>query len=146
MWIKTYSKVYKDIKSEAIWQLWADVNNYLKWHDDLDYCKLNGAFSVGNHFILKPKGGPAVKIDIIELIEDEARGYRKFTDCTNFFGAKMYDIHELEETTEGLRITNTLKVTGWLSYLWIHLVAKHVANSVPKEMEALVNLARTIDD
>lgn len=138
MWSKSYSRVYKDIKKEEIWSLWADVNNYLKWHDDLDYCKLEGTFTEGNYFMLKPKGVPAVKVEITKLIENKT-----FVDCTNFFGAKMYDIHELGETEEGLRITNTLKVTGLLSFLWVHLVAKNVANSVPKEMEALVNLART---
>lgn len=137
MWIKSYSKVYKNIKKEDIWRLWADINHYTKWHDDLDYCTLEGKFVVGNHFMLKPKGAPVFKIAITELIEN-----RKFTDCTNFFGAKMYDIHELEETAEGLRITNTLKVTGWLSFLWVQLVAKKVSSAVPKEMEALVRLAR----
>lgn len=146
MWIKSYSKDYKDIKSETIWQLWADVDNYLKWHDDLDYCKLTGVFAVGNYFTLKPKGAPAVKVHITELIEDKTRGYKRFTDCTNFFGAKMYDIHELQETTEGISITNTIKVTGWLSYLWVYLVAKNVANSAPKQMASLVKLARTIHE
>ncbi len=143
MWTQSYSNVYKDIKVEAVWRLWADVNNYLRWHDDLDYCKLEGAFTVGNHFTLKPKGTSAVKIEITELIESDDEKYKRFTDCTNFFGAKMYDIHEIEELEEGIRITNTIKVTGWLSYLWVHLVAKQVANSVPKEMAALVNLARS---
>ncbi len=137
MWIRSHSKVYKDIKKEEIWRLWADVNNYVKWHDDLDYCKLEGPFAVGNYFMLKPKGWPAFKVAIIELIENQ-----KFVDCTNLFGAKMYDIHELQETEEGLRVISTLKVTGLLSFLWVHLVAKHVANSAPKEMEAVVKLAR----
>jgi len=137
MWFKTHSKIYNNIRKEEVWQLWADVNNYLRWHDDLDYCKLDGQFVVGNHFMLKPKGAPAVKVEIIELVQ-----YKKFVDCTKFWGAKMYDIHELEETNEGLRITNTIKVTGFLSFLWVQLVAKKVAHSAPKEMEALVNLAR----
>ena len=67
MWTKTHSKVYQGIRKEDIWRLWADVNNYTKWHDDLDYCKLEGEFAVGNHFMLKPKGAPTFKINIIEL-------------------------------------------------------------------------------
>lgn len=54
----------------------------------------------------------------------------------------MYDTHELEETKEGLCLTNTLKVTGSLGFLWIKLVAQNVADSVPQEMEALVERAR----
>jgi len=137
MWTKTHSKVYQGIRKEDIWRLWADVNNYTKWHDDLDYCKLEGEFAVGNHFMLKPKGAPTFKINIIELIEN-----KRFIDSTNLWGAKMYDIHELEETAEGLRITNTIKVTGLLSFLWVQLVAKKVAASSPEAMEASVNLAR----
>jgi hypothetical protein len=141
MWVKSHSNVYKGVRKEDIWRLWADINNYTQWHDDLDYCKLDGEFAVGNYFMLKPKGAPAVKIEIIELIEN-----RKFTDCTYFWGAKMYDIHELEETQDGLRITSTIQVTGILTYLWVQLVAKNVAKSASNEMEALVKLARVSHD
>jgi len=55
----------------------------------------------------------------------------------------MYDIHELEDTPEGLRIINTISVTGLLSFLWVKLVAKKVAASIPKQMDALVNLAKS---
>ena len=137
MWIKTYSKVFKDINKKDIWRIWTDVNNWSTWHDDLDYCKMDGDFVVGNHFMLKPKGVNAVKIQLTKIDE----GYQ-FTDCTTFFGAKMYDTHAMEETSDGLKLTNTLTVTGPLKWLWIKLVAQNVANTIPDEMEALVNLAR----
>lgn len=137
MWLKSNSNIYPNINKADIWQLWADVNNYVSWHDDLDYCRLQGDFVVGNYFTLKPKGGPTFKVHITELVENQL-----FVDCTHFPGAKMYDIHQLEETPSGLRITNTIKVTGWLSFLWVQLVAKNVAKSAVKEMETLVKLAR----
>ncbi len=136
-WTKSFSKVYSGVKKEDIWCLWTDVNNWLKWHDDLDYCKLEGSFEVGNHFILKPEGVKPVKIVLTEIEE-----VKKFTDCTTFLGAKMYDTHIMEDTPEGLRLTSILVVTGLLKWLWIMLVAQNVANTVPKEMEALVKLAR----
>ncbi|MBY0273107.1 MAG: polyketide cyclase [Alphaproteobacteria bacterium] len=138
MWVRTYSNVFKDIKKEKIWQIWTDVNNWSKWHGDLEYCKLEGAFTVGNYFMLKPKGVKTFKIVLTRIEEG-----RKFTDCTSFFGAKMYDTHELEETPDGLRLINTLVVTGPLKFLWVKLVAQNVADSVPKEMEALVDLAKS---
>lgn len=137
MWTQVHSKTYSNIKKEDIWRLWTDINNWTTWHDDLDYCKITGEFEVGNYFMLKPKGAPAVKIDLIEI-----EAGKKFTDCTKFFGAKMYDTHGMEETPEGLRLTNTLIVTGSLKLLWIKLVAQNVANTVPQEMDALVKLAR----
>src|SRR5580700_6780704 len=113
MWVKTYSKIFSGIRKEEVWRIWADINHYTEWQDDLDYCKLEGELMVGNYFLLKPKGAPEFKVEIIELIEN-----KKFVDCTSFFGAKMYDIAEIEETSDGLRISKTVKVTGILSFLW----------------------------
>lgn len=137
MWTKTYSKTFNGIKREDIWHLWTDVNNWPTWHGDLDYCKLEGDFAVGNYFMLKPKGVNPVKIALTEINEGHY-----FTDRTSFFGAKMYDTHTMEETALGLKLTNKLVVTGLLKWLWIKLVAQNVADSVPTEMEALVKLAR----
>lgn len=137
MWVRTYSKVYSGIKKEDVWRVWLDVNNWAKWHGDLDYCKMEGPFVVGNYFMLKPKGAPAVKIELVEIEEG-----KKFKDCTKFLGAKMYDTHEMEETKDGLRLTNTLVVTGPLKFFWIKLVAQNVANTVPEEMDALVEQAK----
>lgn len=137
MWSKTYSKTFQGIQKEDIWHIWTDVNNWPNWHGDLDYCKMDGPFDIGNHFILKPKGVKAVKIVLTEV-----KIGHSFTDCTVFPGAKMFDTHALEETAEGLQLTNTLVVTGPLKWLWIKLVAQNVANTVPDEMESLVKLAR----
>ena len=137
MWTRTYSKTFQGINPKAIWRIWTDVNNWPTWHGDLDYCKLEGDFKVDNHFMLKPKGVNPVKIVLTEINEG-----RYFTDCTAFFGAKMYDTHTLEETPDGLKLTNKLVVTGPLKWLWIKLVAQNVADTVPEEMESLVNLAR----
>ena len=136
-WIKTYSKLYSGLTKEKIWSLWVDINNWPTWHGDLDYCKIEGQFEVGNYFMLKPKGMRAVKIMLTEIEVG-----RKFTDCTKFFGAKMYDTHAMEEGPEGLLLSNTMVVTGPLKWLWIKLVAQHVADTVPDEMDALVSLAR----
>jgi hypothetical protein len=137
MYIREHSKVYQGIKKEDIWAIWTDVNNWPKWHGDLDYCKMEDKFEVGNHFFLKPKGISPVKITLTEIIEGKS-----FTDCTMFFGAKMYDTHSLEETSQGLKLSNKLVVSGPLKWLWVLLVAKNVADTVPSEVEALVKLAQ----
>jgi hypothetical protein len=137
MWTRTYSKTFQGIKREDIWRIWTDVNNWPTWHGDLDYCKLEGDFEAGNHFMLKPKGVNPVKIVLTEINE----GYN-FTECTSFFGAKMYDTHAMEDTADGLKLTNKLVVSGPLKWLWIKLVAQNVADTVPEETERLVNLAR----
>lgn len=140
MWTRTYSKTFQGLKREDIWRIWTDINNWPTWHGDLDYCKLEGDFKVGNHFILKPKGVQPVKIVLTEINE----GY-SFTDCTSFFGAKMYDTHAMEETVDGLKLTNKLVVTGPLKWLWIKLVAQNVADTIAEETESLIKLARGLN-
>jgi hypothetical protein len=137
MWSKTYSKTFSGVKKEDIWRLWADVNNWADWLGDVDYCKIEGPFKIGNYFMMKPKGMNPIKIVLTEVEEG-----RTFTDCTSFFGAKMYDTHTLEETPEGIRLTSRLVVTGPLQWLWVKLVAKNVATTVPSEMETLIKLIR----
>ena len=141
MWTKTYSKTFPGLKREDIWRIWTDINNWPKWHGDLDYCKLEGEFKVGNHFFLKPKGIKQVKITLTEIRE----GY-SFTDCTSFFGAKMYDTHSMIDTPDGLKLTNKMVVIGPLKWLWIKLVAQNVADTIPEETENLVALARSLHE
>ncbi len=141
MWVRTFSRTYSNVSKEKIWELWTDINNWPTWHGDLDYCKLEGAFEVGNHFMLKPKGVRAVKIILTKIVAGHS-----FTDCTAFFGAKMYDTHTMEETPEGLKLTNKLVVNGPLYWLWIKLVAQNVADTIPGEMDALVKHARGLYD
>lgn len=141
MWTKTYSKTFPGLKREDIWRIWTDINNWPKWHGDLDYCKLEGEFKVGNHFFLKPKGIKQVKIMLTEIHE----GY-SFTDCTSFFGAKMYDTHSMIDTPDGLKLTNKMVVIGPLKWLWIKLVAQNVADTIAEETENLVALTRSLHE
>lgn len=56
-------------------------------------------------FLLKPKDVKPVQILLTEINEDYS-----FTDCTSFFGAKMYDTHSIEEKEDGLVLANKFVV------------------------------------
>ncbi|MEP6512791.1 MAG: SRPBCC family protein [Parafilimonas sp.] len=136
MWTKTHSIVTKEVTKEQLWKLFADVNNWHKWDTGIEYAKMEGRFERGNHFQLKPKGGPKVNIELVETIEN-----KKFVDFTKFPLAKMYGEHTFDETPSGLKITTTMKVKGLLSFLWIKLVAQGIVNLLPVEMEQQVKFA-----
>lgn len=140
MWKKTYIKEFFGINKQDVWQMWADVNHWAEWHDDLDACQIEGEFKAGNHFYLTPKGMKPIKIAIIDMTEGES-----FTDCTPFFGAKLYDKHVVEEIPGGVRIHNELFVTGPLAWLWVMLVAKDVAKGIEPDTQALVERIRKKD-
>ncbi|WP_316823903.1 SRPBCC family protein [Pedobacter miscanthi] len=129
MWTKSYSIVTKDATKEQMWKLFSDVNNWHTWDDGIEYAKLNGNFEEGNHIELMPKGGPKVKINLLETVVNES-----FLDVTNFPFAKMFDNHTFEETEHGLKVTNTLTVKGALGFLWVKLVAGKMADALPVDM------------
>ena len=134
MWSKTYSKRTSGVKAEKIWNVWTNVNQWHTWQPDIDQAKIEGEFKVGNTFMLKPKGGPRVNIEIIQ-----AEPCKKFTDLTRFPGAKMYGIHEFIEHENELEIKTTMSIEGPLSFLWRKLVAEGVANGMAEQTESLVN-------
>ena len=136
MWKRTYSTVTKEITGQQLWKLFADVNNWHTWDKGIEFARLEGRFEKGNFFMLRPKGGPTVKIELIETIIN-----RKFTDVTRFPLAKMTDEHLFEETKDGLRITNTIFVEGILSFLWIRLVANKIVQSLPEDIRTQIKAA-----
>lgn len=136
MWTKSHSIITRKATKEQLWKLFADVNNWHVWNTEIKYAKMEGKFEKGNHFILKPKKGPKVKIELIETIEN-----KKFVDCTKFPLAEMHGEHIFEETPDGLKITTTMMVKGLLSFLWIKLVAQDIVNGLPTEMEKQIEIA-----
>ena len=136
MWTRSHSIVTKEATKEQMWQLFADVNNWHKWDAGIDYAKMDGRFEKGNSFLLKPKGGPQVKIQLVDTAEN-----RRFTDQTNFPLATMRGTHTFEDTPDGLKITTTMTMEGMLGFLWRKIVAQNIVDGLPTEMVAQVKFA-----
>lgn len=136
MWSKTYSTVTTEVTKEQMWKLFQDVNNWHSWDDGIEFAKMEGKFEKGNTFTLRPKGGPNVKIMLLETIENQM-----FLDFTKFPLAKMYGEHQLEETPNGLKITNTITVKGILGFLWRKIVAQKIVEDFPKDIQAQIKAA-----
>lgn len=136
MWSQSHTLITKEATKEQMWKLFADVNNWHTWDNGIEYAKLDGKFEKGNHFLLKPKKGPKIKIELYETIPN-----RKFVDLTHFPLAKMYGEHTFEDTPEGLKLTVTMKVSGVLGFLWKKIVAQDIVNHLPEEMQNQVRVA-----
>ncbi len=136
MWTKSHSIVTKAVTKEQLWILLSDVNNWHTWDEDIEFAKMEGAFEKGNHFLLKPKGGPKVNIELIEVNKPN-----KFVDMTQFPLARMYGEHTFEDTADGLKLTTTMKVEGILGFLWRKLVAQGIVDALPTEMKNQIKLA-----
>jgi hypothetical protein len=134
-------QIYKDVTKEAVWKAWINVVNWPRWDEELDYCDIDGEFEVDNSFILKPKGGPKLRI-YLPLVEENKR----FLDYCKFPGAKMFDDHQIFDDNDGVRIEHHTYVKGPLAFLWWHLVAKKVAYGIPQQTENLIQYVRAQHD
>jgi hypothetical protein len=136
MWTKSHSITTKDVTKEQMWKLFSDVNNWHTWDKGIEFAKLEGKFEKGNHFILRPKGGPNVKVKLLETIEN-----KRFLDVTYFPLAKMFDDHLFEDTTDGLKITNIITVKGLLGFLWVKIVARKIVDALPIDIPEQIKAA-----
>jgi hypothetical protein len=137
MWTKSYSTTVKGIDVDRLWQVWSNVDAWHTWQSDLDYAKLEGAFTAGSTFLLKPKGGPRVKITLLTVEPN-----RRFVDLTRFPLARMYGAHEFIARGDEVEIRTTVSIEGALGFLWRKLVGEDVAKSLPEQTRGLVERAR----
>ena len=138
MWTKSYSTTVKGIDVDRLWQVWTNVDAWHTWQSDLAYAKLEGQFATGSTFLLKPKGGPRVRI-ALTTVEPQQR----FVDLTRFPLAKMYGDHQFIVRGDEVEIRTTVSVDGALGFLWRKLVGEGVAASLPAQTEGLIARART---
>lgn len=136
MWSKSYSKKVKGVTAAKLWKVWADVDRWHEWQRDLDYARLEGEFKAGSTFLLKPKGGPRVRIEVLKAEKD-----RGFTDLTRFPLARMFGSHEFEEKNGEVEMTTTIRIEGPLAFLWRKLVAQEIADKLPDQTDWLIERA-----
>ncbi|HTH56985.1 MAG TPA: SRPBCC family protein [Cyclobacteriaceae bacterium] len=137
---KTFTVTTAEVSKEQIWKVISNVNQWNTWDAGVASAELLGKFESNSSFLLHPKGGPKIKIKLIEVIE---KAY--FKDMTTFPLAKMYGEHWYEETPGGLKVTVTITMTGILSGLWYKIVMKDIVAGLEKDQKALIAEATKVE-
>ena len=135
--VGTETRVVEGITKEQIYSFWADVNNWAKWNDEIKSAELHGTFKEGDFFTLTLKNGQKIKIKLLKVEENKS-----FTDLTTFPLAKMYGIHEIIEKDGKIELVATIKIEGFLSFLWTKIVAPNVADSLGSDMDKMIELIK----
>ncbi|OGH00033.1 MAG: hypothetical protein A2600_13870 [Candidatus Lambdaproteobacteria bacterium RIFOXYD1_FULL_56_27] len=138
MWSQSYSKTVKELTRDQVWQVWIDINHWPEWQSDLESTRLEGEFLAGTFFHFRPKGGPNLRLKLVQVEPTQS-----FTDLTRFPLAKMYGQHELIDKGEELEIKITLRLVGPLGFLWRKLVVEGIARGLPEQTERLIEQTRS---
>ena len=137
MW-STEATVTAKASPEAVWGLWADVENWKAWDPAVEQSSIDGPFSEGTRGMLKPEGGPKSPFVLTGVRPGEG-----FSDRTRLPLASVDFFHEVERVGEGTRIAHRIEIRGPLSFVFARLMGRRFEKGLP---EAVQNLARLAEE
>ncbi|MBP7999708.1 MAG: SRPBCC family protein [Chloroflexi bacterium] len=136
MWTAEYT-IITDASREAIWETWADVENWPKWDKGVEWCRMSGEFKTGNTYTLKPFGAGEV-----QAIITDCQPLKRFADVSTLPFAKLEFVHELHEHPDGLHVTHRINISGVLSFLFAQVIGKSTQKEFPTTLNNLVQCAK----
>ncbi|MFD7020412.1 polyketide cyclase [Streptomyces sp. NPDC059928] len=93
---------------EAIWRLWADVENWGTWNAEIEKIEMNGPFTAGTQITMTPPGDDPVLLRIAEAIEDEL-----FVDEARFNALLLRTTHRIDRIDQNrIRVVYRMEITG----------------------------------
>lgn len=135
MW-STEASATTQAPPEAIWRLWADVDNWKEWDPGVEDSSIGDSFAEGTRYELKPKGGPKVTSVLTDVRLSEG-----FSDHTRLPLANLDFFHEMERVGEGTRITHRVEISGPLSFMFARLMGRGMVKGLPETVRNLARLA-----
>lgn len=127
-------------KPEAVWKLWTNVEGWPRWDHELEWCRLDGPFKVGNKGKLKPKGWFASDFILTEVMENVGYG-----DITNVPLTQLIFKHRVVPIGNNrVRITHRVMVKGLLAPLFRLTLGKKLKHGLPKAVKKLADMAESI--
>jgi hypothetical protein len=136
MKILATAQIITKAQAHAIFRLWEDVEQWPTWDNGIEWAKLEGPFSTGTNYRLKPKGGPVTKATI-QLVEND----HAFNDVSHLPGAKLYFEHVIEPTGSARTVTHTVRINGPLAWLWRRILGKNIQKGLQPALDTLGRLA-----
>jgi hypothetical protein len=123
---------------ETIWKIWADVEKWPHWDDELEWVKIFGPFQLGTRGELKPKGAPKVKTVITECTY-----LKSFTDQSKLPLAILEFTHEMQEKDGLCWITVRIIFRGLLGWFFAKVMGKNLAKGLEHQLKKMIALAET---
>ncbi len=129
-------EVLTDVPPQVLYSAIADINNWNQWDAGLEYTRLVGDVRPGATFVLKPKGGPKVRMSI------DAVAAHRLVDTAHLLGARLRTTHEYISTGSRTLIRFGIEVWGPLGFFWRKVLGEAQIKEAPAQLAAFIAYAR----
>lgn len=93
---------------EAIWRLWADVENWGAWNPGIEKIEISGPFAAGTEITMTPPGDDPILLRIAEAVEGE-----RFVDEARFGDLLLRTVHRIDPIGQDrIRVVYRMEITG----------------------------------
>lgn len=107
MWTYEHT-IETDAAPEAVWSLWADVENWGAWNADIASIRISGPLKAGAGIVMTPTDGDPVHLIVAEAVPGE-----RFVDEARFDGLLLRTVHQLGRGASlRTRVTYRMEITG----------------------------------
>lgn len=125
-------ETFTDLTPDALYAAITAIDRWPEWGDDLERTEAPASLSSGASFMLRPKGGPNVRMTVVEATRP-----RCFTDRAHLFLGTMMTMHLFERAKDGTgqmvtRVTVEISVHGPLGFFWDRIIARKQAAEMAK--------------
>ncbi|WP_405769288.1 polyketide cyclase [Streptomyces sp. NBC_00080] len=140
MWEYEHS-IETDATPEAIWQLWADVPNWVTWNAEIEKIEIDGPFAAGALITMTPPGDDAIVLRVAEAVVGE-----RFVDEARFGDLLLRTVHRIDPIDpidrSRVRVVYRMEITGAGADEAGPQIGPAVTADWPDTMAALVGRAR----
>jgi len=136
MWQYEHS-IETSANPEAIWRLWADVENWGAWNAEIEKIEISGPFAAGSRITMTPPGDDPVLLYIAEAAEGEV-----FVDEARFGDLLLRTVHRIDRIDpERIRVVYRMEITGTGAEEVGPEIGPGITADWPDTMASLVELA-----
>jgi len=125
-----------DVPAENLYRAITDFNAWNKWDEGIEHTQLIGEAKTGSVVMLKPKGGPVVKLTIEKMWPFEV------IDVAHLPFAKMRTVHKYVRVGDTTHIHMELQIWGPLGFVWRKIIGENQIKDAPEQTNALIKYAR----
>ncbi|WP_086824953.1 polyketide cyclase [Streptomyces sp. NRRL B-24572] len=123
---------------EAIWRLWADVENWGAWNAEIEKIEISGPFGTGARITMTPPGDDPVELTVAEAVENEL-----FVDEARFGDLLLRTVHRIDRLDrDRVRVVYRMEITGTGADEAGPQIGPGITADWPDTMASLVELAR----